>query len=506
MFTRINRGRTVTLAVFAFVACVVTPLAAGQSGEGSAEPAPTTLTAAPVAWPPEPAPIVPTRLTLTAGRSRVLNTDFDITRISITNPAIANAVVVQPRAILLDGRTPGTISLFVWGTRDETRSYEVSVEQGVTPLQLQIQALFPGETISVNSSDEAIVLSGQVTSNVVSLRVAELAAAMAPKSKVINLLQLPGGSDSQQVLLQVRFAEVSRRAVTELGASFFTGAGGYKNWSGRSTTQQYPAPVFEGPGSGATVDRKLTFSDFLNLFVFNSKYSMGAVVRALEEKGLFQSLAEPNLIAYNGQSASFLAGGEIPIPVVQGLTNAITIQWKEFGIRLHFKPTIAGDTIRLHVAPEVSMLDYGNGIVMSGFRIPSISTRRAETEVELRDGQSFAIAGLLDNTLQDQVDAMPLLSRIPIIGYLFRSKGSRSERTELMVVVTPSLVRPLDASDRPRLPVNPRRFLPPTDAIGEALDGGGGVQDGPGARTSLAAPSTRPSLSVSPSGNRTDRE
>ncbi len=424
------------------------------------------------------------RVSLTAGRSTVLSTDFDITRIAVTNPAVGDAVVVQPREILIDGKSAGTVSLIVWGD-GRREQYDLVVEQGVTNLQQQLQALFPGEDIRVNASDEAIILSGQVSSNPVMLRAGEIAQATSSKLRVINMLQLPGGSESQQVILQVRFAEVNRRAMTELGASFFTGATGYKDYIGRSTTQQFPAPSFDGltrteENGQVSLSGEITFSDFLNLFVLNTKYNVGALIKALQSTGFFQSLAEPNLIAYNGQEASFLAGGEIPVPVVQGNTNSVSVQFKEFGIRLTFTPTIAGDVIRLKVRPEVSTLDFGNGITLSGFRIPALSTRRAETDVELRDGQSFVIAGLLDNVTQDTNQAVPGLSRLPIIGNLFKSKSERAERTELMVLITPRLVRALDPDEVPPLPTRPREFLPaPVGDIGSLLEGGGGTVDAP---------------------------
>jgi pilus assembly protein CpaC len=258
----------------------------------------------------------------------------------------------------------------------------------------------------------------------------------------------------------VRFAEVNRRALTELGANlFFT----RENSIGRTTTQQFAAPGFE-KGETAADPPDVVFSDFLNLFFFQRDHGMGAVIKALQSRGFFQSLAEPNLIAYNGEEASFLAGGEIPIPVVQGGgtggNSSVTVEYKEFGIRLNFRPVIAGDVIRLKVRPEVSTLDFGNGITLQGFRIPALSTRRAETNVELRDGQSFAIAGLLDNLTQEDSAAIPILSRIPIIGSLFKSKADRAERTELMVLITPRLVRALEPDEVPPLPTLPRRFLP----------------------------------------------
>jgi pilus assembly protein CpaC len=427
---------------------------AGQgTGAAGQTPAPTTA----AAQAPAP-PASYERVLLTAGRSTVLATDFDITRIAITNPATADAVVVQPREILIDGKAPGTVSLIVWGGAAR-KQYDIVVDPGVAALQQQFQALFPGEDIRVNITDEALIIAGSVSSNAVMLRAGEIAEASASKLKIINLLQLPGGSESQQVMLQVRFAEVNRRALQELGLSLFVNRTG---WAGRSTTQQFSAPDFE--------DGDLTFTDFLNLFFFSRDQGIGGVMRALKSKGFFQSLAEPNLIAYNGQEASFLAGGEFPVPVVQGNSGSVTVLFKEFGIRLNFKPTIAGDVIRLKVRPEVSSLDFNNGISLSGFRIPALITRRAETDVELRDGQSFAIAGLLNNVSQQDSSAIPILGSLPIIGPIFRSKADRAERTELMVLITPRLVRPLDPDEVPPLPTTPRQFLPP-DQEGAPSDG-----------------------------------
>ncbi len=251
----------------------------------------------------------------------------------------------------------------------------------------------------------------------------------------------------------------------------------------RSTTQQFAAPGFEG--GSATEPPTVTFSDFLNIFFFDRQEGIGGVLKALEQTGGFQSLAEPNLIAYNNQEASFLAGGEFPVPIVQGTGGGVSVIFKEFGIRLNFTPTIAGDVIRLKVRPEVSTLDFVNGITLSGFRIPALTTRRAETVAELRDGQSFAIAGLLDNVSQNDAAAIPILSKLPIIGYLFRSKTKRAEQTELMVLITPRLVRALDPDEVPSLPTVPDSFLrkPPADGTkppdGARLEGGAGLVDAP---------------------------
>jgi pilus assembly protein CpaC len=437
----------------------------------------TGLAQAPAQTTPASQPQAAPRVVITAGRSTVLPTDFNITRIAITNPAIAEATVVAPREVLIDGKAPGTISLIVWGETTRTQ-YDLVVEPPVATLQQQLQALFPGEDIQVSISDDATVLSGHVSSTNVMLRAAEIAQAAGSKRSVINMLQVPGGSESQQVLLQVRFAEVNRRALRELGASLFTSGNGLWNSWGRLSTQQFSAPGFDNMQS-TKVDSdvveqsgELTFSDFLNIFFLNAKYDFGAVIRALQSAGQFQSLAEPNLIAYNGQEASFLAGGEFPVPVVQGATGTVTIQFKEFGIRLTFTPTIAGDVIRLKVAPEVSTLDFANGVTLSGFRIPALTTRRAQTDVELRDGQSFAIAGLLDNMAQDDQAAIPLLSKLPVIGHLFRSKAERSSQTELMVLITPRLVRPLDPDEVPPLPTRFKPFVP-EGGVGKGMEGPG---------------------------------
>jgi pilus assembly protein CpaC len=400
---------------------------------------------------PQPAAPAVQQVDLTSNRSKVITTDFDVTRIAITNPAIADAVVVQPREILIDGKAPGTVSLIVWGA-DQRIQYDVVVNGGVNVLEQQLRGLFPGEDINVTVNEEALTLSGHVSSNTVMLKAGQIAAMTSSKLRVINLLQVPGGIESQQVLLQVRFAEVNRQAVSELGVSLFTGQA--KQNTVRVTTEQFSdSPNYQPDGT-------LTFSDYLNFFLFNRKYDVGGLLKALQTKGLLQSLAEPNLIAYNGQEASFLAGGEVPVPVVSGNTGTVSVTYKEFGIRLNFTPTIAGDMIRLHVRPEVSALDFANGVTLSGFRIPALTTRRAETEVELRDGQSFAVAGLMNNISQDTQQQIPFISSLPIIGNLFKSRGTNRSQTELMVLVTPRLVRPLDPDEVPALPTMDENFLP----------------------------------------------
>ena len=420
------------------------------------------------------------KVQLIAGRSTVIGTEFDVTRIAVTNPEVADAVVVQAREILIDGKKPGTVSLIVWGSGSRTQ-YNIVVEQPTTNLEQQLHTLFPGEDVTVGTNEGATILSGHVSSTNVMLRMGEIATASMPKAQIINLLQVPGGSESQQVMLQVRFAEVNRRLLTDAGLSLFMTR---DRVLARSTTQQFAAPTFEEEGGRD----KLVFSDFLNLFFWDRKVGVGGVLRALESTGAFQSLAEPNLIAYNGHEASFLAGGEFPVPVVSGIAGQVSVIFKEFGIRLNFTPTIAGDAIRLKVRPEVSTLDFANGITLSGFRIPALTTRRAETVVELKDGQSFAIAGLLDNISQNDGSAIPLMSKLPIVGPLFKSRSKRAEQTELMVLITPRLVQALDPDEVPPLPTTAQPFIrrpgsqgDKSGDIGQRLDGDAGVVDAPAA-------------------------
>jgi pilus assembly protein CpaC len=394
---------------------------------------------------------------LLVGRSTLLNVGNHITRVSLTSPNVADAMVTTPSQLLIHGKAPGTISMFVWDRAGGIKRFEVIVKRDLSQLGEQMKQLFPGEPIGIHSNGKDVVISGVVSSKYVVDKAAEVAAGYVEKKEdVVNLLRQQEGVATNQVLLRVRFAEVSRSAMTELGSSIF--ANGVKDgrWFGRTTTDQTPAPTFD--------DGKLIFSDFLNLFLFDAKNQIGGVIRALQNKGLFQSLAEPNLIAENGKEASFLAGGEYPYPVVQGGSdrNSVTIQFKEFGVRLSFTPTIVGDDlVKIKVRPEVSSLDFSNALTLEGFRVPAISTRRTETEVELQDGQTFAIAGLMNNTMTSQMQKIPGIGDIPILGLLFRSKAAQKNQTELVVMITPTILRRGSTGVSPKLPNLIEPFLPP---------------------------------------------
>jgi pilus assembly protein CpaC len=416
----------------------------------------------------------PTRVELGVGRSTVVEVGAPIARVSLTSADIADALVTTPTQLLINGKVPGTISMFVWERGGALRQYEVVVQREIEKLAEQIRQLFPGENISVRGNGSSVVLSGSVSSKEAVERAVNVAAGFVEKrDNVVSLLQVQDAPAARQVLLRVRFAEVSRSALSQLGASFFTSPLGIENTLGRLTTQQYDAPGFqnlewtkESSDFGADVTSakgEFTFGDFLNLFLFSQKYDIGMMVKALQTRGLFQSLAEPNLVAESGKEASFLAGGEFPIPIVQGSagTNAVSVQFKEFGVRLNFTPTVIGDRIRLKVRPEVSTLDFANGVVLSGFRIPALSTRRTETELELRHGQTFAIAGLLNNQINSTMQKIPGIGDIPILGYLFRSRAAQKDQTELVVMITPEILAENSPGVTTQLPRIQERFMDP---------------------------------------------
>jgi pilus assembly protein CpaC len=414
----------------------------------------------------------PDSVNLLVGRSTVINVGTPISRVSLTSPDVADALVTSSAQLLLHGKTPGTISMFVWDRAGAIKRYDVVVQRDLSRLSSQVLELFPGEQISVQGNGKSVIVSGTASSKYIADKALEVAAGyVEKKDDVVNLVQVQTRG-TNQVLLKVRFAEVSRSALTELGASIFTGPEGYKDYVARATTQQFPSVNYTdrlGPSSDPNSAGKMVFSDLLNVFLFNTKYDMGTLVKALQSRGLFQSLAEPNLVAESGKEASFLAGGEIPVPIAQGTGGnvAISVMWKEFGIRLNFTPTVNGDRVHLKVKPEVSTLDFNNSVVLQGFRIPALSTRRADTEIELQDRQTFAIAGLLNNTALQSMQKVAGLGDIPILGYLFKSKAAQKDQTELVVMITPEILAPNSFGVTPNLPklTEPYLGLPKADKV-----------------------------------------
>jgi pilus assembly protein CpaC len=407
-------------------------------------------------------------LRVMVGKSILINTTERIKRVSVTDPGVADPIVVAPTQILVHGRSAGEVSLLIWDELERSRSFDLRVDVDVSAAAEEERRVFPDEQITVTPSRSAIVLSGHVSTEDVSKRAEMIASAYS--KNVVNVLTF-GPVGAQEVLLQVKFAEVDRTAAMQLGANFFTPSTG--NTTGVVSTGQFGGSTVTTTTSTTTATSAGTTSistvptpplinvtNPLNLFLFRTDINFGAAIEALETKSLLQILAEPNLIAVNGKEASFLAGGQFPFPIVQpgqGFT-AVTISFKEFGVRLNFTPVIMPNgNIHLKVAPEVSTLDFADALTISGFTVPALSTRKAETEFELQDGQSFVIAGLLDNRLTDVVDKVPGLGDIPILGNLFKSKSLQKSKSELMVLCTVHRIFP--TNEPPGGPKNPQQFL-----------------------------------------------
>jgi len=406
-------------------------------------------------------------LRVMVNKSLLINTTERLKRISVTDPNVAYATVITPTQILVHGRAPGEVSLLIWDELERSRSFDLRVDVDVRTAAEEEKRVFPDEQISVSPSRSAIVLSGHVSTEDVSKRAGMIAEAYS--KNVVNVLTF-GPVGAQEVLLEVKFAEVDRSAITQLGINVF--APGLGNTIATSQTGQFgsvtisrSAPTTTTSGGSTTTTTTPTaptvnVSDFLNFFVTRTDINLGAVIKALQQKNLLQILAEPNLIAVNGKEASFLAGGEFPFPIVQpgqGFT-AVTIQFKEFGVQLKFTPVIMPNgNIHLKVAPAVSALDFANSLTISGFTVPALSTRKAETEFELQDGQSFVIAGLMDNRVTDLYNKIPALGDIPILGNFFKSKSAQKSKSELMVLCTARRVSP--STQPPAPPANPKPFM-----------------------------------------------
>jgi len=318
--------------------------------------------------------------------------------------------------------------------------------------------------VHIDTSKDVVILTGNVSSAAIADKILEVVKGAAPK--VTSMMQVPA-APTGEILLQVRFAEVDRTALNQFGINILS-LPGAKNVGSISTQQFAPPQLINQSGSngtgGGTGSASFGLSDLMNVFLFRPDINLAVTIKALQEKNLLQILAEPNLLTASGKEASFLAGGEFPYPVPQssggsGYTT-ITIQFKEFGIRLSFTPTFTPDgQIHLKVKPEVSSLDYANSLQIQGYTVPGLTTRRVESEMDLADGQSFAIAGLMDNRVTEQLEKIPWIGDVPILGKLFQSKSFQRSKDELLVVVTPTIVKPLNPGQVPHGPVFPIPFL-----------------------------------------------
>jgi pilus assembly protein CpaC len=404
------------------------------------------------------AQVVGEPLHLLVGRSMFINTDNRIRRVYVSNPDVLDSFTSSPHQIVITSKTPGLSSLVLWDETGQSRAYLINSDVDVANLRHALQEAFPTENIHVEGHGDQVDLAGTVSSTETSDAAAKLAGLFS--KEVANSLTV-STKHTPQVRLKVRVIEIDRSRAETLGFNFFGPGSNTFN----TTTGQFPG-ITVGPGttgSGSSGSSLLALSSLLNLFYYNNNLELGAAIEALTTKQIAQILAEPTITALSGEKASFLSGGEFPYPVVQGGTGgftSVTIQFRPYGVKLDFTPNVLADgTIQLKVAPEVSALDYSNEVVISGYTIPAISTRRAETQLELKSGQSFCISGLLDNRTTDQLSKIPGIGDVPILGKLFQSKNVTKSVAELAVIVTPTLVDPLSDNTVPTQPKTAEPFI-----------------------------------------------
>ena len=380
----------------------------------------------------------PAKLMVTVGKSLIIDSPLNIMRVHVSNGDLAEAVAVNPKEVLINGKAPGDTSLIVWQQGGDRLVYDLTVRMSGNKLETarqQIARDFPNEEISLTFENDTAFVRGKVRDVTAADRVMAIAASVVGQGgNSVNLLRVEVPPVEAQVMLKVRFANVDRQASLALGLNL---------WNS-SFNQQTSL----GTGYALYPDTSGTFPvpSVVNLLLFRPDINLVAEIQALEAKKVLEILAEPNLLAISGQEAKFLAGGEFPFPVVTPTTNGyvITIQWREYGVRLNFTPTVTPrGTIRLKVAPEVSSLDYTNAVQIQGWTIPGLSSRKVATEVELESKQSFVIAGLLDNQVTDSFSKVPGIGSIPVLGKLFQSKIINRQNSELLVLITPEIVRPI---------------------------------------------------------------
>jgi pilus assembly protein CpaC len=401
------------------------------------------------------------------GHSLFINTERRLRRVYISNPEVLDSFTSSPHQIVVTAKAPGVSGLILWDESGESKAYLVSSDVDVTNLRHALSDAFPADNIRVEGHGDEVALAGTVSSPAsgdAAVKLANLFSKNVADSLLITTPHTP------QVRLKVRVVEIDRSRAEQLGFNFFgpgknTFASGTGQFAGITvgpnsspTNQSYSTNAVSG-----TLSSLLAVQNLLSLFYYNNQLGIGAAIQALANDQIVQILAEPTLTAESGQKASFLSGGEFPYPVIQGASSgftSVTIQFRQYGVRVDFTPTVLPDgTIDLRVTPEVSALDYTNEVTISGYTIPAISTRRADTEVQLRSGQSFSISGLLDNRTTNQLEKIPGIGDIPVLGKLFQSKSSSHSVVELAVIVTPTLVDPLTDTTPALQPILPVPFL-----------------------------------------------
>jgi pilus assembly protein CpaC len=407
-------------------------------------------------------------LFVTAGKSVVVDSPVVIQRVSVANGEVAEAVATTSREVVINGKTPGETSLIIWQQNGQRQFFDVIVQRrnvALEAVQHELGQELAGQNVTLTLDGDIPFLRGTARDLGSAERAVAISTALGRPP--VNLLRVSVPATEPQILMKVRFANVDRSAQRQLGLNLVST--GLNGTIGTATTGQFSPPAAPTISNGNTgSSATFTVTDALNLFFFRPDLNLGATIRALQSRNLLEVLAEPNVLAINGHTANFLAGGEFPFPTLQGGgggLGAVTIQFREFGIRIAFTPTITPrGTIRLSVTPEVSSLDFSNGLVFQGFTIPALITRRVQTSVELESGQSFAIGGLLDNRTSKTLNRIPGLGDIPFFGKLFRSESYQKNNSELIVVVTPEIVRPIPVGQPVPDLHRSEQFLPPNTA------------------------------------------
>jgi pilus assembly protein CpaC len=454
-------------AIVIAVSLLLSPLPAGAD-QDDAQPA--------AAQAPQPAAADPAEaesphdLNVGVNKSIIVTSSLPIERVSVGFGDFAEATAVGAREVLVNGKAPGETSLIIWQVNGPKLFFDLTVRatafantSKLDALKRQLKQELPGQNVGPTIENDTIFLRGDVKDLISADRAVSIAASFG---KTVNLLYVDVPSTAAQILLKVQFASIDRTISSQLGMNLISN--GAANTIGSIGTQQFsPGSISQQQGAPPSV----SLSDALNIFLFRRDLNLGATIKALEQKSLVEILAEPNVLAINGKQASFLAGGEFPYPVLQGAGAAglgtVTIQFREFGVRINFIPTITPrGTILLDVAPEVSALDYANGLTLQGFTVPALTSRKIRTEVELQSGQSFAISGLLNRQVTETLSKIPLLGDIPLLGKIFHSRSLSRENTELLVIVTPELVQPIPVDQKPPALHFPHELLP-TDSPGQ---------------------------------------
>jgi pilus assembly protein CpaC len=407
-----------------------------RADDPSTEQAPAPSAAAPQ----ETSGLMTKDLAVTVGKSLVVDSPVNIQRVSVANGDLAEAVAITPKEVLINGKAPGETTLIIWQQGGNRLFYDLTVRQSTRKIDAVREELardLAGQEITVNYENDTAFLSGTVKDLMAADRAAAIVSTLG---KVVNLLHVSVPPVETQILLKVRFANVDRNATLDLGFNLVSN--GALNTVGQITTGAFGDQTLSAALTGGG-----SISDALNVLLVRKDLNLAASIKALQGKNLLELLAEPNVLAINGKPASFVSGGEFPYPTLQGGgagLGAVTIAFREFGIRLQFLPTVTPrGTIRLQVMPEVSSLDFAHGLTFQGFSIPALATRRIQTEIELESGQSFAIAGLLNNQITDNLSKIPGLANIPLLGKLFTSKSVVKQNGELLILVTPEIVRPI---------------------------------------------------------------